>query len=177
MGSGKTTLIRSIRISRELEDILSRDSKSKGISENTLISSILTKYAEWDRYTEKFGFISISQEGFRSILECAEEEELSKIAEQNGARLAKEVMMFWFKTMNVESFLKYVYAYCKYGGVAKYEVQRNGGEYTIIAHHGLGRKWSLYLQHFVSRAMETTLGIIPTIVISDSSLIINFSAI
>jgi predicted HicB family RNase H-like nuclease len=52
MKKQKTTT-RTLRFSEDLNKILDRDSKDKGVSTNSLISSILTKYAEWDRYTEK----------------------------------------------------------------------------------------------------------------------------
>ena len=51
----KKTRQRSIRITNYLNEILEEDAKAKTISNNALISTIATKYAEWDRYTERFG--------------------------------------------------------------------------------------------------------------------------
>jgi biotin-(acetyl-CoA carboxylase) ligase len=53
LAAGKKTLLRIIRITQELEDLLQKDAKLKRISVNALISSIMTKYAEWDRYRER----------------------------------------------------------------------------------------------------------------------------
>jgi hypothetical protein len=61
--SEKKTLLRTIRITHELEDILQRDAKFKRISVNALISSIMTKYAEWDRYRERFDAIVLNPRG------------------------------------------------------------------------------------------------------------------
>jgi hypothetical protein len=59
----KKTLLRTIRITQELEDLLQRDAKLKRISVNALISSIMTKYAEWDRFRERFDAIVITPRG------------------------------------------------------------------------------------------------------------------
>lgn len=64
------TVTRTIRIPAHLDDILQKDSKEKRSTTNALISSILTKYAEWDRYVESFGFISMPRNGFKLIIDA-----------------------------------------------------------------------------------------------------------
>ena len=68
MSAHERTLIRTIRISKALDSLLRKDAKTKRIPVNALISSIMTKYAEWDRYNERFGVISIKRDAFRSII-------------------------------------------------------------------------------------------------------------
>ena len=55
MSAHKRTLIRTIRISKALDSLLRKDAKTKRIPVDALVSSIMTKYAEWDRYNERFG--------------------------------------------------------------------------------------------------------------------------
>jgi hypothetical protein len=43
-----------------------------------LMTSIFTKYAEWDRYSDKFGFVSVGKELFTAILEAADQTQLGK---------------------------------------------------------------------------------------------------
>ena len=54
----KQTVMRSVRISRELDDVLRRDAESRGISFSSLVSEIFTKYSEWDRLANKFGVVT-----------------------------------------------------------------------------------------------------------------------
>ncbi|MFZ0329400.1 MAG: hypothetical protein WBP64_09780 [Nitrososphaeraceae archaeon] len=68
MSAHERTLIRTIRISKALDSLLRKDAKTKRIPVDALISSIMTKYAEWDRYNERFGVISIKRDAFRSII-------------------------------------------------------------------------------------------------------------
>jgi len=50
---------RTIRISQQLDRLLEKDAASKRVSVNSLISYMITKYAEWDRYVESLSFVSI----------------------------------------------------------------------------------------------------------------------
>jgi hypothetical protein len=49
------TVTRTVRLSEYLDKLLEKDSEDKRMSTNSLISSIVTRYAEWERYTEKIG--------------------------------------------------------------------------------------------------------------------------
>jgi len=53
----RKTVLRTIRIDKELDDALYNDAQENDINENALISSILVKYVKWDRYATSCGFI------------------------------------------------------------------------------------------------------------------------
>ncbi|MFQ5920211.1 MAG: hypothetical protein ACE5I4_09260, partial [Thermoplasmata archaeon] len=76
------SVVRSIRITKELDDLIRADAEDKGLTVNALVSSILTKYAEWDRYADRFGFVTITRNGFRTYVEAIEEEKLTEIGEE-----------------------------------------------------------------------------------------------
>ena len=171
----KKTVLRSIRISQELDELLQKDAKNKRISVNALISTMMTKYAEWDRFADKFGYVTLTSETFKTILEITDEKKLSELAKVIGARLPKEVMLFWFKKTDIEAFLSYVDLYGKYSGLFQYELDKEGDRYTITAHHELGENWSTFLKIFIGEAMKDTLGIIPEFEVSKSSIVARFS--
>ena len=68
----RKTVLRTIRIDRELDDALYKDAQENDINENALISSILVKYIEWDRYAKKFGHIVFPKEALKSIIDMTE---------------------------------------------------------------------------------------------------------
>ena len=70
----KKTILRTIRIDKDLDDALDKDAKEHGVSENTLISSILVRYIDWDRYIEKFGRVSLPNEALKIIMEAIDDE-------------------------------------------------------------------------------------------------------
>ena len=50
---------RTIRNPQKLDKLLEKDADNKRVSTNSLVSSIITKYAEWDRYSELLQFVSL----------------------------------------------------------------------------------------------------------------------
>ena len=177
MATRKKTVLRTIRIPVELAELLERDAGTKRMSVNALVVAILTKYSEWDRLAEKFGFITFTRQGFRRLLDAADEDKLNEISRELGSRQAREVILFWFGKVTVETFLAYVSAFSRYGGLAEIEVKSEGPEYTITGHHDLGERWSNVLRHFLGEAMRDTLGIEPRFHISKTSLVVRFSTL
>ncbi len=149
----------SSRISEDLDKLLQKDAENKRMSVNALMTSIFTKYAEWDRYSERFGFVSLGKELFSSILEITDEQKLQKIGDELGAQLPKQFILFWFKKVNIETFLGYISLVSRYGGISKSEIEIQGREYAITELHDLGPKWSIFLKHFIDSGLKSTLGI------------------
>jgi hypothetical protein len=90
-----TTTTRTIRLPSTIEAVLQKDAKEKRTTVNSLTSTALTKYAEWDRYTESFGFICLPRNGFKLIIDSLDDETIKRIAEEIGCRQPKELMMFF----------------------------------------------------------------------------------
>jgi hypothetical protein len=142
----KKTVLRTIRLSKGLDELLQKDANSKRISVGALISTILTKYSQWDRYTEKFDMITFRHETLRAILDATEDEALIKKGREIGAKVPREFLMFWFKKMDLDSYLRYLELLCNYGGFARYELEADGQVYVITLLHNMGEKWSLFIR-------------------------------
>jgi hypothetical protein len=83
-------------------------------------------------------------------------------------------MMFWFKKINLHTFLDGLSLFCKYARIAEYDLETDGRNYTITMHHELGEKWSNWLGHVISQGIETDLGLKSSLDFSKSSIIIKF---
>ena len=136
----KSTKLRTIRLTRDLDNLVQKDAKSKRISINSLLTSIIVKYAEWDRYAEKFGLVSLTRDDTRSILGAIDDNKLSQIGQDLGKQALKELMMLWFKKIDVESVLEEISLWCKYTGNARYDLETDGRNYTITLNHEIGVK-------------------------------------
>jgi hypothetical protein len=174
MKTRQKTITRTIRIPSDLDNIIQKDSKEKRSTANALISSILTKYAEWDRYTESFGFISLPRSDLKIIMQSLDDETIKQIAEQIGSTQGKEVTIFFFKKLTLDTVVSAISLFSKYAGFGTYEIESNGRDHTLVLHHELGRKWSIYIAHLVSRALKGTLGISPRFQIGENSIIFQF---
>src|SRR5215469_15167346 len=174
MSGDEKTLIRTVRIPKALDTLLRNDAKTKRITVNALISSIMTKYAEWDRYNERFGVISIKRDAFRSILGMIEDDKIIRVSKEIGAQIPKQFILFWFKKTTLETYLEYMSLVCRYAEFAQYEVDTDGNNYTMTLLHDLDEKWSLFLKNWIEQGMKTTIGIIPLFDVSKNSVIVKF---
>jgi hypothetical protein len=80
-------------------------------------------------------------------------------------------MMFFFKKINFETFISAISLFSKYAGFGSYEIESNGRDHTVVLHHELGRKWSIYVAHLMSQGLKSTLDISPTLPISENPVI------
>ena len=172
----KKTVLKTMRISDYINTLLEEDAASKGVSVNALISMIMTKYAEWDRYIERFGGITIKPQALKEILEVVDDDKLAEIAKRSGSRFPKEFVLFWFKKANLDTYLRSLKLVCKYKGYAHYELETDGSEYTVILIHDLGEKWSKFLRYVVEGGMKSITGIVPKFEVNDDSLIVRFNS-
>jgi hypothetical protein len=89
MKTNQKTITRTIRLPSRIDNTLQKDAKEKRTTVNSLISTALTKYAEWDRYAESIGFISLQRNEFKLIIDSLDDEKIKRIAEETGSRIAK----------------------------------------------------------------------------------------
>ena len=169
----KKTVLRTIRINHEIDQLLRKDAHEKRLTSNALVSMILTKYVEWDRYIDKFGFVTITRDAFKSFIDSIEDEKLVEIGEDLGSRNPKEMTQFWFKKLNISTFLRYLSLYSEYGRITQYELATDPN-YTLILHHELGEKYSRFLSYFFDQAIRTIIGITPDVKLGKNSVTITF---
>jgi hypothetical protein len=174
--SKRDFVLRSIRLEKYLELSLQKEAQNRGVSANSLISSILEKFDKWDRIAEKFNVITIPEESFKKILDSPSEDTITRTAAELGEWLPRQVMLFWFKDVSQESFKKYLSMLCHHQNLMEYEMDVVGKQETVITvRHGLGRKWSLWLENYLGRAINSNFGIVPEVESSQNSLTIRYS--
>ncbi len=172
----KKTILKAIRIDKELDDALDKDAKEQGVSESALICSILAKYIDWDRYSQKFGFVSLPSEALKAIIEATEPDKLKMAVEEYSASVPKDIVMFRYKKLDLESCLMLLSILSRYGSMFKYELQiEQQRNYTITIHHKFGEKWSYWLNEAISTGLfKNVLGIMPKTHLSKSSVLFTF---
>jgi hypothetical protein len=171
----KQTVMRSMRISRELDDVLRRDAESRGISFSSLASEIFTKYSEWDRLANKFGMVTLPRGAFRGMWETIGKEKAASMGMEAGSRTATESASFWFKRLNTRTFLKLIELFDKYTKSFEYELEsRDEREYTITVHHEINEAYSIFLQNWFESAIKIFVGVTPSIKVSLNSIVVTF---
>ena len=141
---------------------------------NALISSILNRYVEWDRYAERFGFVTIPRDGFRNLIEAVDENKLNDPG--FNLRLAtrwREMALLWFKRGDLESLIRYFAFQMRYGRMADLEVETSPEGDTISIHHDLGRKFSLLLSRGIEENLGSNTNIKPKLSVEENALAVH----
>lgn len=165
--------MRSIRISKELDDLIRQDAEDSGVTVNGLITSILSKYSEWDRYVEQFGFVTLPRNGFRTLIDSLDEDRLVEIAAEFGPPSARDISLAWFKDVNLETFLRYLSMQSRYGGFGAFEVDRNAKADTISLNHNLGPRFSFLFSLFIEQTLQNIANISPHLSVESNVLAIH----
>jgi len=154
----RKTLVRAIRIDSDLDKTLQKVAQSKGLTYNSLISAILSRFTEWDNQTDAFGFAELPQELLRELLSIDSTTEIEEVGKALGPRLLKEMLEFWYKRASVETFFRYAGLLSKYSGLARISIEFEDGEYSLTYRHQLGEKWSRFIASYYGEALRVLFG-------------------
>jgi hypothetical protein len=82
--------------------------------------------------------------------------------------------MFWFKKKTLDAILEGLSLYCRYGGIAKYEIETSGEECIIALYHEINKKWSIFLGYLITQGMKDMLDIMPKFEVTEYSVVFRF---
>ena len=173
--NGKKNVVRSIRMDKDMEDFLNRETESKHLTFNNLVNSILQKYSEFGTFAERFGFITITRNTFQALVEVLSVEEMDTISRDISSLALKEFTFFKYNDPGIKAFIDFLSILCNYGGLGMFEEKINGLEHRIIIRHNMGSKVSQLLGKIMSETIKRIGDI--EVAIPDSSsneLTINF---
>jgi len=168
------TVLRGIRIPKQLNEILQKDAEAGNRTVSALVVSILTKYAEWDRYTQKFGFVTVPRSNYKHMIETMDEQAYSAATDEAPSTFV-DMIRFWYKRVDPATVCAFCDRLSKYVGTTQCEIEEKDGDYAITLHHDLGIKYSNHLRRVYEKVTRETLGIEPKIDVTNSSIYIRFS--
>ncbi len=102
-------------------------------------------------------------------------EKLAQLGKAAGSVIPREVMLFWFKTVDLDTFTSYLSFHSKYLRTAEYKILREGKNLIVTAHHQLNDKWSVWLKSYLIEAVRVNLGVIPKAEISTKTVRLEFN--
>ena len=167
------SVLRNVRIPKELNDTLQREAQAENRTVSALVVSILTKFAEFDRFANKFGFVTVPRSNYYRMIEAMDEQTYSKASDVAPATLL-EMVRFWFGRVNANTICDFAETTGKYAGTTRCQVKRSNGEYSITFQHELGPKFSNILNRIFQDSLST-LGIRPETEVTNNSTFIRFS--
>ena len=154
---GERTVMRTFRIPKELDGVLTAEAAEGNRSVTEQYVSILRNYVKYDRLARKFGFISLSRSTLRALLETIPEAELREVAASQSSRL-EALVEFFYKKKDLDAVLESIELYSKFAGLFEYTTASRDGELIITMRTELGNRGAIYLAEYWRRALEPILG-------------------
>ena len=150
---------RTIRLEKELDDVLQKIAKDERVTVNSIVNKSLRKYVDWDRHADKFGMLVVRPAVLAELMErqsLDEARELGRLSVKNGLKPTISYMFVDFSLPNVIEFLR---RFSKYSGRYSFEDSVDGRKHVILMRHALGLKWSAYYEGVLKGIFDDELGI------------------
>ena len=174
-GKRRKTVLRTIRLSEDIDTILEEEARAQNISINALIGKIMTRYIEWERVVEKFDYVSFSNVFFKALISEVNDERLRAMASQEAIRQVKNQAMWIFGKTDFDALLKIIILIGRYGIAAHTSSDfRDDGACIITVHHQWGNKGTVFLQSFFDSLVRDELRVQPAISVSNDVITVSF---
>jgi hypothetical protein len=161
----------------EMDEQLRKEMAYKRLGYNALITSVLTKYLEWDRFAEKFGYVQFSVEIFQQLLDWVDEKMIQNIATQFGGAV-KEAVLFYYKRVTLDTLLDFLIMglkYC-YLGQVQYDTKIEDGIQSLTIRHHFGENWSKIVGLEAREAFKSALSMQVDCEVSKNHVLVSFPA-
>ena len=136
-----TTL--SSRIDSNIYENLVDLAKSKGVSMNSLVNSILKRHLIWDQFSEDMGLIPITKRTLKKIFRTMDDETITKIARDVGGTVPQELIYLSYDKFDFHNLMKMIEISDSRFGKVKYTA--NNSVYNINIVHGVCVNFSKFL--------------------------------
>jgi hypothetical protein len=147
----------SCRIEKTIYDELVADAKKKGISLNSMMSSIAKHHITWKRYADEIGFVPITKRMIGKIFKYLDDESIEKIANDLGGTVPRELLFMTYDKMDFENFMQILEINALRFGVVKHTnedgIQMKTGFIFLIFVMGLVKIFHIFL-HVLTRKWQ-----------------------
>jgi len=135
----------TLRIDKEMLDDLRLEAEQKMVSINTLTNQILKSYIKWYSPAQRAGIMFVPKCLLIPIIDNFAEYQIENLAEKFRESGYEETLLMLSKEYSLPVILD---LFDSWLNVSKLQFDRkfSEGSLTYIINHGLGRKWSLFLE-------------------------------
>lgn len=148
------SVTRTVRLDEDVDRMFQDLSEREKTSINHLVSKALRRYAEWDVYAERFGFLTVGGKHLAKLFSNLTDKEARELGREVGNNAGPEFINFYFKKYNYDTVLKTLEILGHmYARMYTFETSFEGKTQVLILKHGRGPRTSAYLS-------EATLGLL-----------------
>ena len=168
----KKTITVTLRIDKNIMDILNDDADNDSISLNSLINHILDRYIKWGKFEDKTSLVPIVSPVVKELFSCLDKDKTIEL----GRGIAKEaiynIILFMNGEVNFDILIGWFKERMK-NCTEIYDKKNEDGNRKIIFKHDLGEKWSLYHKTILESICHDILSVPIKISTTNSTLAID----
>lgn len=135
----------TLRIDKEMLDDLRKESEQKTVSLNTLTNQIIKSYIKWYSPAQRAGIMFVPKCLLIPIIDDLAEYQMERLAEQFRKSGYEETLLMMSKEYSLPVILDLFDSWLNVSNM-QFDRESSEGSLTYIINHGVGRKWSLFLE-------------------------------
>ena len=135
----------TLRIDKGLIDKLRKESEQKMVSINSLTNQIIKSYIKWYSPAQRAGIMFVPKCLLIPIIDNLAEYQIERLAEQFRKSGYEETLLMMSKEYSLPVILDLFDSWLIVSNM-QFDHESSEGSLTYIINHGVGRKWSLFLE-------------------------------
>jgi len=135
----------TLRIDKEMLDDLRKESEQKTVSLNTLTNQIIKSYIKWYSPAQRAGIMFVPKCLLIPMIDNHAEYQMERLAEQFRKSGYEETLLMMSKEYSLPVILDLFDSWLNVSNM-QFDRKSSEGSLTYIINHGVGRKWSLFLE-------------------------------
>ncbi|MDW0152470.1 MAG: hypothetical protein QOK85_07145 [Nitrososphaeraceae archaeon] len=135
----------TLRIDKEMLDELRIESEKKMVSINTLANQIIKSYIKWYSPAQRAGIMFIPKCLLIPIIDNFAEYQMERLAEQFRESGYGETLLMMSEEYSLPVILELFDSWLNVSNL-QFDRESSEGSLTYIINHGVGKKWSLFLE-------------------------------
>lgn len=153
------------------------ESKRASISENVIVNQVLKRWAVFDRFVIRQNILMFNRRLFARIVPTLSEEELVKIAKEQGAKLTVDLYDLVGMEMHPNSVLDYYLKTVLSDSMRWYTYEHHGdhSKGRFVLRHDFGRRWSVFLKTYIETMLNSCFEVSTTFRVSDDAVFFTYS--
>ena len=149
-----TTDTVSFRIDSILRANLEEEAKKNRTSLNTLVSQILSRYADWWRYAGRLGLIPVSKDLLRDVFKSLDKSELEELGKSFAETSGREHVLYLYQQLSLGTILQFLDLWSSHFDA--YEHRYDGKMHYYTVHHDVNLNFSIFVKEFVTTMIRET---------------------
>jgi len=142
------------------------------VSQNVLVKQILDSHLRWEVSATKAGWVVMPRAILMNIMNELDEKTIIKISSETAKIVHKSIILLMQDKYDFDGWIQVVRDRCKRSGFYLKETTTAAGKTTLIMHHDLGEKWSVFFKAYYQEMLHE-LGLAPTFDYTDSTLVVS----